>query len=374
MRGALLSVGVAALVACGSDSEGDDGEAEKPALIVPDRSGATIQLNPEQLSVDRSFTLVASSSTEENRRSPFTGDFPDSRVDALYALDYPSGSSRLLMEEPTDGRFVEPLRLLRGGSTPYYLTRASSLDEVVVHEVDLTTNAVTEFAVGAAPERCEAVVGADFYFAFQADLQVSRGFATQTSPASTARLAEASNCGLSLYALDGFPVALDRVTGSGGEVFRLSLLDSGTGEPDAAPLAEIPLNTLATDARDPEFSVDSDGLWALSSDFVSLELWRASYAREPGSTGTVGEIDAPTRIGGFDSTFFEPFTLGGTISIESIFGFSVRDGVVAIGVEVVETSGGERFSFFALVIAEPSAGTADLIDLGGAVQGLELFP
>ncbi|MEO1170638.1 MAG: hypothetical protein AAFX94_01100, partial [Myxococcota bacterium] len=111
-----------------------------------------------------------------------------------------------------------------------------------------------------------------------------------------------------------------------------------------------------------------------SRDTKSLELWRASYAREPGSTGTVGEIDAPTRIGGFDSTFFEPFTLGGTISIESIFGFSVRDGVVAVGVEVVETSGGERFSFFALVIAEPSAGTADLIDLGGAVQGLELFP
>ncbi len=374
-RGAfLLVLGAALLSACGED-EGDGTNGGSGSLIVPDLSGPLLRLDPAQLTVDRSMTLVLSRTDLPGDRNPFNGETAEERKDTLYALDYQTGEMRLLIDEPTDGRLNSPLLLVSGGDQPHYVTFLGSLADSFLNRVELgSSGEKTAVAIQAYPETCAAIAGDDFYFVGRQELRVARDFMTETQPVTFESLADKTACGLGIFSLDGQPVRLDRTAGFGGaESFVLSALDPQSAEAEPGPLAEIPVSGLSTDVRPPLFAVADEGFYVLATDFVDVELWRAGYARRPGLLAGTDAPPAATRLGSFDVSFFSELVFGGgAISIDSIFGFSVRDNVLALGVRILEDAADGRFTYAALLMADLETEDVDLISFG-TVHSFELF-
>lgn len=375
-----LLVGVAALVGCGDEEEGETGPKPTgfggPApVVVPDLSGPLLRIDPAELAVKRALTLVISRTDRAGDRNPFTGEVADARRDALYRLNYETGAMQLVREEPTEGRLSFPLFMVSGDDRPYYLTLANTFDSATLHAVDLAPGGgVSETQLQPTPELCEVVTGGDFFYVAEGQIQVARDFTAETGPVTAQPFAERSACALDLFALDGWLVRLDRITEPGGEVFVLQALDPTTAQLQSAPLAQIPVSELTDDVR---FAVAEDGLYALTRDQVSIELWRAAYARRPGDPVPADPISPPAaeRLARVEPVFFAELIFGsGLISIDSVFAFSVRDGVAAFGALVLEDAPDGRFIYAGLVMTELATEAVDLISLGGSFNGLDLFP
>ncbi|MEM7436784.1 MAG: hypothetical protein AAF436_16640, partial [Myxococcota bacterium] len=113
-----------------------------------------------------------------------------------------------------------------------------------------------------------------------------------------------------------------------------------------------------------------DGLYVLSSDFVSIAIWFVPYARRPGAPAGDYSPQPPSLVTRIEIPFFAaivPFE-GSVISFAVIHGFDVVDGVLAVPLRLLEEAGSQRFVWDALVMLDPEANTVDLFNFGRLLQ------
>ncbi|MEM9388485.1 MAG: hypothetical protein AAGA68_25815 [Pseudomonadota bacterium] len=110
-----------------------------------------------------------------------------------------------------------------------------------------------------------------------------------------------------------------------------------------------------------------DGLYAIAYDFVSIELWYIAYGRRPGDSSDAGE-STPELLGRIEMPFFGEIIPGhSTLSVEEIYTFASRGGVLTLNLRLREEAGDGTFFWGPMVVADVYEDAVDLIDLGTRV-------
>ncbi len=340
-----------------------------PVQIAGERGGL-LGLDTDGLRVKRDVSLLYVTGNNDGDYNAFLQDVVDTRRDDIFALDYATGTTRQLFTRQATGTTIIPLTLFTDGARLHHLFFAGGTS-LFLQELDSTTgNLISETELGFLAGDCLAVVGDNFFYALGDDFFVVRDFAAQGFVAEGQRLADASVCGDGVTVLDGALVAVEHPTDDDPTLERITAweIDSQTGERLGA-LATAPAAGLTDQAvfREPRVVVADDGIYAIAYNFVSIELWFIGYGRRPGEAGDAG-TSVPELLGRIEMPFFAGVIPGnGTLSVDEVFTFAARSGVVALNLRLREDAGDGTFFWGPMVVVDVYGDAVDLIDLGARV-------
>ncbi|MEM9385518.1 MAG: hypothetical protein AAGA68_10685 [Pseudomonadota bacterium] len=346
-----------------------------PLQIVGERAGR-LALDTSALQVKRDVSLLFVTGNNAGEFNPFLQEVVGSRRDDIFALDYTAGTARPLFTRQASGTTIIPLTLFAQGSRLHQLYFGGGTS-LFLQEIDSTSgNLISETELAFLAERCLAVVGEDFFYAIDEDFFVVRDFAAQGFVAQGERLAHANVCGDGVSFLDGALVGIEYPTDESPNRERITAweIDTQTGERLAA-LAETPASALTDQAafREPQVALADDGIYVLAYDFVSIELWFIGYGRRPGEAGDA-DPSTPELLGRIEMPFFANIIPGdGTLSVEEIFTFAARGGVVTLNLRLREQAGDGTFFWGPMVVLDVYEDAVDLIDLGTRVYDAKVL-
>ncbi|MEM7436345.1 MAG: hypothetical protein AAF436_14390, partial [Myxococcota bacterium] len=283
----------------GADGVDDDEPAIPTDVSMLDTPGMVVSpgtSSPEGFAFDtsafrvsRDLTLLMSISYQPGDLLLGTDQLTQERREAIVAFDYGRGIARELYVAPTEDTFAASLPILLDGRQ-FYTSLTSLVDsETRIVELDVESGATLTQSVVPSPwGQCQAVANGDYYFDWLDEFLVARDVTTSGTVAGVTAVASAADfCPSAGFgSLDGNLVVLDAPTEErpGADTIDLWVVESGARQ--SPPLVSVAVNdvTLGTEGeRAPKVAIADDGLYVLSSDFVSIAIWFVPYARRPGA-------------------------------------------------------------------------------------------